>query len=142
MSSLFSPIVEAGVDCDPRHKLDGPVKPTPINDHGIISVWSLPETPIALGANSPIVTFRPITLQYRATVTYCRIVCAPKGLLILSQWHIKIPTQAGKPTNVSRRRYSISDPGIPTESGQNNRYDILRCARQCLFDERYTGPLV
>src|SRR5271156_1983772 len=90
---------------------------THLNDHGIISVQSLPKTPIALGANSPIVTFRLTTLQYSTTVTYYMIVCAPKGLQILSQWHIQIQTQAGKPTNVSRRRYFVSGPGIPTESG-------------------------
>ena len=77
----------------------------------------LPSTPIALGANSPIVTFRLTTLQYNITVTYCTIAYAPTELQILSQWHVQIQTQAGKPTNVSRRRYSVSDPGIPTESG-------------------------
>jgi hypothetical protein len=35
---------------------------------------------------------------------------------MLSQWHLQIQIQVGKPTNVSRRRYSVSDPGIPTES--------------------------
>src|SRR5436189_248822 len=90
----------------------------PLNGHGIISVRSLPKTPIAVGANSPIVTFRlTTTLQYSTTVTYCMIICAAKGLQILLQWHIQIQTQAGKPTNVSRRRYSVSGPDIPTESG-------------------------
>jgi hypothetical protein len=114
MSFPFS--VQLGVDWDPRHKLDAPVNLHPLNDHGIISVRSLPKTPIALGANSLIVTFRLTTLQYSTTVTYCMIACAPKGLQMLSQWHIRIQTQAGKPTNVLRRRYSVSGPSIPTES--------------------------
>src|SRR5271170_3246066 len=85
MSSLFSP---AGVDWEPRYKLDAPVDLHPLSDHGIISVRSLPKTPIALGANSPIVTFRLTTLQYSTTVTYCTIVlCAQRASDTIAMAH-------------------------------------------------------